>query len=139
MRSSEVAEQAGVNVQTLRYYERRGILPEPARLVSGYRAYGTDAVRIVRFVRQAQGLGFTLEEIDSLLDLGDGGPHSCDAARSLATDKVAQLTAKIVDLAAMRDALLRLVATCALPRERRECPILHAIAIDTHQGGSDHD
>ncbi|MGC2192748.1 MAG: MerR family transcriptional regulator [Candidatus Dormiibacterota bacterium] len=72
---------AGVNVQTLRYYERRGILPEPERLDSGYRAYGADAVSIVRFVGRARQLGFSLEEIDSLLDLAAGGPRNCEAAR----------------------------------------------------------
>ncbi|MGH2862056.1 MAG: MerR family transcriptional regulator [Solirubrobacteraceae bacterium] len=130
MRSSELAEQAGVNVQTLRYYERRGLLPEPERLDSGYRAYGADAVRIVRFVRHAQKLGFSLEEIDTLLDLSAGGPASCEAARELATAKVAELDQKLASVTAMRDSLLRLIDTCVLPRDRRECPLLHAIEAD---------
>ena len=74
MRSAQVAAEAGVNLQTLRYYERRGLLPEPPRLESGYRAYHPNAVRTVRFVKTAQRLGFTLEEIESLLDLAAGGP-----------------------------------------------------------------
>ncbi|MGH9075039.1 MAG: MerR family transcriptional regulator, partial [Acidimicrobiales bacterium] len=74
MRSSEVAVAAGVNVQTLRYYERRGLLSEPDRLGSGYRAYGPEAVRVVRFVKRAQALGFSLEEVESLLELAAGGP-----------------------------------------------------------------
>ncbi|MGH9098293.1 MAG: MerR family transcriptional regulator, partial [Acidimicrobiales bacterium] len=64
MRSSEVATEAGVNVQTLRYYERRGLLPSPARLASGYWAYGPEAVRTVRFAKAAQGLGFSLTEVE---------------------------------------------------------------------------
>lgn len=137
MRSSEVAEKAGVNVQTLRYYERRRLLPEPARLTSGYRAYGPDAVRIVRFVRRAQQLGFSLEEIDTLLDLSAGGPRNCDAARALACDKVAQLDEKLGTITAMRDSLLRLIETCALPRARRECPLLHAMDTEEVPGGTE--
>ena len=68
MRSAQVAAEAGVNVQTLRYYERRGLLAEPDRLDSGYRAYGPEAVRVVLFVKSAQLLGFSLEEIESLLE-----------------------------------------------------------------------
>lgn len=137
MRSSELAERAGVNVQTLRYYERRGLLPEPARLDSGYRAYGADAVRIVRFVRRAQKLGFSLEEIDTLLDLSAGGPESCEAASELATAKVAELDQKLASITAMRDCLLRLIDTCVLPRDRRECPLLHAIENEDKPGGAD--
>lgn len=136
MRSSEVAEQAGVNVQTLRYYERRGLLPEPERLTSGYRAYNDDAVRIVRFVRRAQQLGFSLEEIDTLLDLSAGGPGDCDAARALAADKVAQLDEKLATITAMRDSLMRLIETCALPRDRRECPLMRAMEADAQPGGT---
>jgi len=75
VRTSEVAAAAHVNTQTLRYYERRGLLPEPQRTRSGYRAYTPDAVRVVRFVKRAQQLGFTLDDIEELLHLADGGPH----------------------------------------------------------------
>lgn len=86
MRSSQLASEADVNVQTLRYYERRGLLPEPDRSESGYRSYDTDAVRVVRFVKSAQQLGFSLEEVDTPLHLAAGGPESCDAAKTLATE-----------------------------------------------------
>lgn len=135
MRSSQVAAEAGVNVQTLRYYERRGLLPEPERSDSGYRAYPTQAVRTVRFVKGAQQLGFSLEEIESLLDLAAGGPESCDAAKSLAEEKLAQLEQKIASLTAMRDSLRQLVATCRRSRDRRVCPIFDAIETrDDHAG-----
>jgi Hg(II)-responsive transcriptional regulator len=133
MRSSEVAKEAGVNVQTLRYYERRGILPQPERLDSGYRAYGTDAVRIVRFVRRTQQLGFSLEEIESLLDLANGGPNNCDAAKRMAQEKLAQLDEKIAILRAMRESLTRLVQTCELSRPRRECPLLDTMETGVEQ------
>jgi Hg(II)-responsive transcriptional regulator len=133
MRSSQVADQAGVNVQTLRYYERRGLLPEPERSGSGYRSYDTQAVRTVRFVKRAQTLGFTLEEIESLLELAAGGPESCDAAKELAGEKIAQLERKIADLTAMRDSLRQLVATCRRSPSRRLCPLLEAIEDDPHR------
>ena len=127
MRTGEVAAEAGVNVQTLRYYERRGLLPEPARRESGYRVYGPDAVRTVRFIKRAQDLGFGLREAETLLELAAGGPAPCDAARELAEDKIDELERRIADLRAMRDSLQRLVATCALPRESRECPLLQSM------------
>ncbi|MGH9206926.1 MAG: MerR family transcriptional regulator [Acidimicrobiales bacterium] len=134
MRSSQLAAQAGVNVQTLRYYERRGLLPAPERSVSGYRSYDTQAVRTVRFVKRAQQLGFSLEEIDSLLELAAGGPASCDAAKTVATEKLAQLEEKIASLLSMRDSLRQLVATCDRSPNKRECPLLDAIEDDTEIG-----
>ncbi len=134
MRTAQIADEAGVNVETLRYYERRGLLPQPERLDSGYRVWGPDAVRIVRFVKRAQRLGFTLREIDSLLELAAGGPESCDAARSLANEKIGELDRKLGELSAMRDSLLRLVDSCARPQAQRECPLLHAFAAQDEPG-----
>ncbi|MGH9129172.1 MAG: MerR family DNA-binding protein [Acidimicrobiales bacterium] len=137
MRSSEVAVAAGVNVQTLRYYERRGLLAEPERLGSGYRAYRPDTVRVVRFVKRAQALGFSLEEVESLLELAAGGPSNCDIAKQMAEQKVAQLDAKIASLVSMRDSLGRLVATCAEPRSQRDCPLLHTCDDQPREGDDD--
>jgi DNA-binding transcriptional MerR regulator len=81
-------------------------------------------VNIVRFVKRAQQLGFSLQEIDSLLELAAGGPDNCDAARRMADEKIAQLDDKIASLTTMRDSLQRLAATCARPRPRRECSLL---------------
>ena len=122
-----MAEEAGVNLQTLRYYERRGLLPEPPRRESGHRMYGPDAVQLVRFIKRSQQLGFSLEEIESLLDLAAGGPESCTAAQQLARHRVAELEQRIADLSAMRDSLDRLVATCTRPHAERECPLLRCI------------
>jgi DNA-binding transcriptional MerR regulator len=127
MRTAQVARQAGVNTQTLRYYERRGLLPDPGRTGAGYRVYGPDAVRIVRFVKRAQELGFTLTEIETLLDLADGGPDNCDTTRHLATEKITELDTKIAHLHAMRTSLARLADTCARPRADRDCPLLHSL------------
>lgn len=135
MRTMQVAQQAGVNAQTLRYYERRGLLPNPPRTLGGYRSYGPEAVRRVLFVKRAQELGFSLAEIDVLLHLADGGPESCDAARRLAEQKVAGLEAKIASLQAMRASLGRLITTCARPPEERVCPLLDSLAPDPGQDG----
>jgi MerR family mercuric resistance operon transcriptional regulator len=126
-----VAEQAGVNTQTLRYYERRGLLPEPDRSRSGYRAYTADAVATVRFIKRAQRLGFTLDDIEDLLHLAEGGPEQCDSVRSMVSTRIVDLDRRIAELRTMRDALDRLVATCDQPRDQRECPILHEIAVDS--------
>lgn len=130
MRTSQVAAEAGVNVQTLRYYERRGLLPMPQRSPSGYRSYDSRAVDIVCFVKRAQQLGFSLEEIETLLELSTGGPANCEAARTLAAERLTHLDQKITSLMAMRDSLRRLVATCDRTPEYRECPLIDAIRDD---------
>jgi MerR family transcriptional regulator, mercuric resistance operon regulatory protein len=127
MRSGEVAARAGVNPQTLRYYERRGILPTPSRRPSGYRAYADDVVDLVRFIKRAQALGFTLDEVDILLGLAAGGPESCEHARALAMTKVAELDSRLAALSGMRAALLRLVDTCDEPPHTRSCPLIASL------------
>lgn len=138
MRTAHVAERAGVNTQTLRYDERRGLLPDPGRTGAGYRVYGPDAVRTVRFVKRAQELGFTLTEVETLLDLAAGGPASYDATRHLATEKITELDRKIAHLQAMRASLDQLVATCARPRLDRDCPLLDCLdpARDRRRGSA---
>jgi MerR family mercuric resistance operon transcriptional regulator len=130
MRTSELAGRAGVNAETLRYYERRGLLEEPPRTVGGYRDYPVSAVRLLRFVKRAQELGFTLDEVEELLHLNDGGPDGCDAARALAERRRDDLAARIRDLRRMHDSLDQLVATCDLPRGDRRCALLEAIDED---------
>ncbi len=127
VRTGEVAARAGVNVETLRYYERRGVLAEPERSASGYRTYSAEAVRVVRFVKRAQELGFSLADVQALLELATGGPDSCDAVRTLAARQIADLGGRIAQLVAMREGLRRLVATCDRPRRERDCPLLHAL------------
>jgi DNA-binding transcriptional MerR regulator len=133
--TTELARTAGVKPPTLRYYERRGLLPTPARTDSGYRSYGPEAVRIVRFVKRAQQLGFTLAEVETLLELAGGGPDPCSEAGTMAMGKIADLDGKIAQLTAMRAALHRLVDTCARPRVDRDCPLLDAL--DDQSEGDD--
>jgi Hg(II)-responsive transcriptional regulator len=131
MRTSELAGRVGVNAETLRYYERLGLLDAPPRTASGYRDYPSAAVDLVRFIKRAQQLGFSLSEIEELVHLDDGGPDRCDAARALAEVHKADLEARIVDLQRMRDSLGDLIATCDLPRSDRRCPLLEAIGQHT--------
>lgn len=131
MRTGEVAEQVGVNIQTLRYYERRGLLPEPPRSAAGYRDYPSDAVRVIRFVKRAQELGFSLTMVEELLHLAEGGPENCDEAKTVAEAHLAGLDQRIAELQRMRTSLTRLVATCDLPRADRRCPLLEAIDVPT--------
>jgi len=127
VRTGELAERAGLHVETLRYYERRGLLAPPARSADGYRAYPPDAVRVVRFIKRAQEVGFALDDITELLHLARGGPDACDAAQSLACARLEDLNRRIADLTSMRDALASLIQTCERPPGRRECPLIHAL------------
>jgi MerR family mercuric resistance operon transcriptional regulator len=125
MWTSDVARQAGVNSQTLRFYERRGVLPKPPRRRSGYRDYPEDAVRIIRFVKRAQELGFTLDEAKELVRLRRAAGRR-ERVRSIAARKIAEIDRRIAELQAMRAALADLVHACHAGREL-ECPILEAL------------
>lgn len=123
----QVAGEAGVNVQTLRYYERRGILEEPKRSPSGYREYSPETVRVIRFVKRAQDLGFTLTEIQELLELRQHRPREREVVRTLAAAKVRDIEQKVRDLESMKRALNELVESCACKGATSGCPILEAI------------
>ncbi len=127
LRTGQVAKAAGVNVETLRFYERRGILKEPERRSSGYREYPPEAVRVVRFVKRAQELGFTLDEVEELLVLRENDGASCEEAQATATQKMEEIEEKIQRLRAMKKALAVLVKSCATKGSVRECPILDAL------------
>src|SRR6059036_1826289 len=94
LKIGEVAAQAGVSIQTLRYYERRGILEAPARRPSGYRDYPSDTVRVVRFIKRAQELGFTLTEVEELLRLRQDRTATCAEVRKAATSKIENIDQK---------------------------------------------
>ncbi|HTK67467.1 MAG TPA: MerR family transcriptional regulator [Pseudonocardia sp.] len=107
LRSGELAEAAGVNVQTLRYYERRGLLDEPARTLGGHRLYPPEAVTVLRVIKVAQGLGFTLDDVADLLDAGrhHHAPRASDGLAARAASKLAEVEAKIADLIVIRETL----------------------------------
>jgi DNA-binding transcriptional MerR regulator len=126
MRIGEAARRAGVNIQTLRYYERRGLLAEPVRTSSGYRSYSAHAVRVVRFVKRAQELGFTLAEVAELLRLRDRRAASRDRVRRRAEAKLRDIDGRLRALRAMRGALRALLDSCRCGTTP-ECPILEAL------------
>ncbi len=127
LRIGEVARQAGVNIQTLRYYERRKLLRKPERRPSGYRQYTPETIRLIRFIKQAQELGFTLTEIQELLWLRENHKASCADVRSAANMKISDIDRKIESLTAMRGALQMLVKSCIREGSTRECPILESL------------
>jgi Hg(II)-responsive transcriptional regulator len=123
---SEAAQQAGVNVQTIRYYERRGLLPSPPRRTSGYRELPAETVRRVRFIKRAQDLGFSLDEVAELLRLRSATPRTRTRVRAIAERRLRQIEQKIVELEAMRKALRTLVHRCHAGTTL-ECPIIEAL------------
>jgi MerR family copper efflux transcriptional regulator len=122
-----VAKRAGVGVETVRFYERRGLVRRPARPRAGYRAYPEDAVARIRFIRNAQALGFTLQEINALLDLRVTAGTSCAAVRSRAAAKLADVRRRQADLERIRVALEKLVAACPGRGGLITCTILEAL------------
>ncbi len=124
----EVARAARVNIQTLRYYERRRLLRAPEREPNRYRRYDAEAVRVVRFVKHAPALGFSLREIKELLALRVDPRRSCGDVRSRAEAKVADIDQKNASLCAMKTTLARFIAACSGPGSMSECPILDALS-----------
>jgi MerR family mercuric resistance operon transcriptional regulator len=128
MTISRLASTAGVNVETVRFYQRSGLIDEPARPDSGYRTYGDEDVRRIRFIKRAQLLGFTLDEIASLLRLE--GSQTCASTRELAARKLAMVEAKICDLLAMKTALATMVSRCDNEDPSASCPMIQALIDD---------
>jgi MerR family mercuric resistance operon transcriptional regulator len=126
----ELARQANVHVETLRYYERRGLIPRPQRTVSNYRVYSSDDLRRVKFVKQAQGLGFSLNEIKKLLALRATPRARCADVRRYATQKIEDIDARICSLARMRKTLEKLLDECSGNRSATQCPILESLESD---------
>lgn len=124
----QVADAAEVNIQTIRYYERRGLFPKPRRTPSGYRQYAEDAVGRIRFIKHAQELGFSLQEIQELLGLRVQHGGACDAVERRTRAKIDVVEQKIRDLVRMRRTLEQLAEACTARRPTDECPILEALA-----------
>lgn len=127
LKIGELAERGGVNLQTIRYYEREKLLPEPPRLPSGYRIYPDQTVRRVRFIKRAQEIGFTLAEIRELLAIRMDIDGDSSEVRALAQAKISDIEAKIQTLYRMREALGRITERCSGCGPASECPILESI------------
>lgn len=123
----EVAQRAAVNLQTIRFYEREGLLPKPPRTASNYRVYSEDAIRRVRFIKRAQELGFSLKDIRELLALRARPGTRCADVRLQATAKLQDIEEKIGTLRRMRRALTKLIGECSGKGPVSECPILEAL------------
>lgn len=122
---SKLAHEAGVNVETIRFYQRRGLLAEPEKPLGGIRRYGQGDVARVLFIKAAQRIGFTLDEIEQLLDLDDG--MHCSEARAIAAHKLDIVREKLADLRHIETALADLVSRCEASRGQVNCPLIDAL------------
>jgi MerR family mercuric resistance operon transcriptional regulator len=122
----KLAEAAGVNVETIRYYQRRGLLEDPPKPLGGHRRYPPDLAKRVRFIKRAQALGFTLSEVGGLLRLDEA--CACAETRALAARKLSLIEHKMADLTALRQVLGDLVQQCDASDGGAACPIIDVLA-----------
>ncbi len=134
MTIGRLAERAGVNIDTIRYYERNGLLPAPARRASGYREYALADIDRLRFIRRAKDLGFTLAEIGELLSLSTERGSDMRKVKRKAEERLEQVEFKIKELQRVRRGLKTLIAACPGRGELNGCPIMGALA-----GGGEHE
>jgi MerR family mercuric resistance operon transcriptional regulator len=123
-----LGKRGGVNVETIRYYQRRALLEEPLKPRGGFRRYPEESVKRVLFIKRAQTLGFTLEEIQGLLALDER--KACVETRGIAGHKLELIVQKIADLSKMKKSLARLVRSCDASAAGAPCPIIHLLADD---------
>ncbi len=126
--TAKLAKEGGVNVETIRYYERHGLLPKAPRTPSGYRKFSNADLNRLRFVRRAQELGFTLKEVKELLAIRVKPGSSCGDVRRKAETKIGDLDQKIRHLQAIREALVRMKETCSGRGPLASCSILEALS-----------
>lgn len=124
----QLARAGDTGVETIRYYERRGLMPEPPRAASGYRRYPTDAAGRLRFIRRAKRLGFTLDEIAALLQLQAGGERA--EVKAVAEAKLAEIETRLADLERMRDTLRDVTRRCSGHGSVAGCPIIETLSDD---------
>jgi MerR family copper efflux transcriptional regulator len=127
LRTGEVAKQAGVNVETLRYYEREGLVAAPPRTVSGYRVFPEETVARIRFIRRAKAMGFSLREVGDLLSLRVDPVRSSAEVKARAEAKIADIEDKIRTLMRMKEALIGITTACNGCAPLHACPILQAL------------
>lgn len=125
-----VARRAGVGIDTIRYYEREGLLPQPQRRASGYRDYGLDAVERLRFIRRAKDLGFTLEGIRELLALSTDRERGVKSVKQRAEARLGEVEQRIRELQRMKRGLKQLIDACPGHGSLEHCPILRALGGD---------
>lgn len=128
MKIGALAQETGVHVETIRYYQNLGLMPKPARAHGAVRRYGAEAADRLRFIKRAQGLGFSLEEVKLLLDLSIG--EHCAETRTFAEQKKRLVEKKIADLRSIQAALDKLIRACGTGRRGRGCPIIESLSGD---------
>jgi len=121
----DVADAAGVGIETIRYYERRGLVPQPGKAAGAYRRYGAGHVDRIRFIKRAQALGFSLEEIETLLALEDGADRR--SIRRIAAARLEDTRRRIADLRRIEGVLAHLLHECETHTKAHHCPIIAAI------------
>lgn len=126
----QLARATHVGVETIRYYERRRLLPKPPRRESGYRQFPLEAIKRIRFIKRAQNLGFTLREISRLLAFSDGQQAECDEVRQFALEKVREIETKIDHFMRLRQILFDLVGKCQGEGPLTDCPIIESLTED---------
>ncbi|MEO1025732.1 MAG: helix-turn-helix domain-containing protein [Pseudomonadota bacterium] len=130
------SEQSGVNIETIRYYEREGVVPKPGRSAGGRRLYSSDEIAKLRFVRRCRDLGFPISIIKTFLSLTTQNDRSCGEVKAMAENHLSEITAKIENLVRLQDALLSLSKNC--DDGTAACPMLDALMKDGF-GGSLHE
>lgn len=123
LRIGEVAKRSEVSVETVRYYERQGLLAEPDRRPSGYRQYDESVVARIAFIKRSKGLGFTLREIKELLGLWFNGENQCDHVREKTREKLEDIEAKIRTLQGMKRSLRKVLSECTRRDSFDDCPL----------------
>lgn len=123
----KIAKRSDVGIETIRFYEREGLIDDPPRRASGYRQYPSDTVDRIRFIRRAKELGFSLKEIKELLKLKVTTVATCDQVKKRAESKIEDIQHKILTLQRMKKALKKLNAACSGKGSVSECPILEAL------------
>ncbi len=131
MKIGELSRLTDTRIDTVRFYERQGLLPPPPREASGYRSYDSGDVARLRFVRRAKALGFTLAEIGELLMLSDQRQGDMAALKATAAGKLADVESRLAELARIREGLKILIAACPGHGALERCPILNALSEDT--------
>ena len=126
----EVAKQTGVTVETIRFYEKQGLIATPHRSESGYRQYKAETIKRVRFIQRAKDVGFTLKDIAELLALKKEPGTSCSDIKLRALEKMSEVDKKVEDLKRIHDSLSQLVVKCSGSGDLSECPILESLELD---------
>lgn len=127
MKIGDLASAAGVNPQTVRYYEKRGLLPKPRRTDAGYRRYDSSSIVRLRFIRRAQAVGFSLREIDQLLSLRYDDASSCNEVKHIAAAKATEVRERIAQLRIVERVLNRMIHNCDKSSQSSECALLDAL------------